>query len=452
MRAYELVPDDELTEESLLQDQDFLQDASQFMAERTGNEYFEPQEIMDNFLEHMRYGNVNEITMLRDLEYAQESDEVGAERFGRLIDTYERMDTDFGLGSFVDYGQGVLTAPSTYGAIVTGGSGKFASQAAIQAGKQGIRQVIKHKMRGFGQGAAKGAAFEGVVGAGQEAIRQETREEVGLERQDGSIAMAGLFSAGFGGLFGGLGGMAGKRASEVADETYNAAQKSLKQRKEAQKAINTAEQEKLRRLNPELVKEGQELLDQMNLNKNLSARVDAETIESAVTATVRLGAGLKRKEGQRITEAVAEAIADGRITSDQIKKVKAEHRLTDEQFASIYLASVSDMARGLKRHGDLKKMLGDLAKGRVIDDDVAESAAKEIGSEHKAYEFLRSADRLRLGLMTSQIATTVRNAMGGGFRTAVDIMDQSWGQAAAVLTGKKSAKEAMDYTFLTAKH
>jgi hypothetical protein len=71
LRNYELLSDEELTEKSLLEDKDFLTDAADFLSERTGKDYYEPDEIMDNFLEQMRIGNVNEVSMYRDLEYAQ---------------------------------------------------------------------------------------------------------------------------------------------------------------------------------------------------------------------------------------------------------------------------------------------------------------------------------------------------------------------------------------------
>jgi len=63
---------DELDKATLTDDDEFLEDAAAFLRERGG--YDKPMssgQIFDNFMEHMRFQDSNEITALRDLEYAQ---------------------------------------------------------------------------------------------------------------------------------------------------------------------------------------------------------------------------------------------------------------------------------------------------------------------------------------------------------------------------------------------
>ena len=63
--------------ESLINNEDFLQDASYFLMDRAGYEVEDlstPEDIYAGFMEHFRYQNVNEVTALKDLTYAQESD------------------------------------------------------------------------------------------------------------------------------------------------------------------------------------------------------------------------------------------------------------------------------------------------------------------------------------------------------------------------------------------
>ena len=45
----------------------------------------------------MRYHNVNEVTVLRDLEYAQNSNNEGKLRFASLMDAFDRVDEGISL-------------------------------------------------------------------------------------------------------------------------------------------------------------------------------------------------------------------------------------------------------------------------------------------------------------------------------------------------------------------
>ena len=449
-RAYEFKPDDELTEDSLLQDDDFLTDASNFLYERTGEQVTEPEEIMDKFLHQMRSGQVNEVSMYRDLEYAQNADDEGKERFGRLIDTFDRMDTNFDLGTVGDYAVGIGTAPST---ILGFGVGKIGAQVGIQAGRQTVKEVIKQALvkPGIRAGAARAAAVEAPLAALGEDVIQRTREETGLGRQEGAVATAAVAGGAFGGLLGGVAGYFGKQGAEKASKLASTAQASVQKRKAAQKAVNAKEKEKLRQLSPELVKEGERILDEINQNTSFSAALPDETIESVVTAVTRMGANIEVKQGQRITEAVADAIIEGKITGEDFNKILDEHKLTKNQFTAVYVADISEAARKLGRQSQLKRKLESLAaKGAVdmTDQEILDAARKP----NKFYEFLRSMDRLRLGAMTSQLATTVRNTIGGGFRLGVDAMDQGFMALSDVVKGNRSARDAFKDVMSTSRY
>ena len=81
---------DELTKEELLADKDFVNDASTFLSERGGiKKPMSPEETYDAFMEHMRFHNVNEVTTIRDLEYAQNADADAKAGFARTT-----LDTD----------------------------------------------------------------------------------------------------------------------------------------------------------------------------------------------------------------------------------------------------------------------------------------------------------------------------------------------------------------------
>ena len=84
-----------LDRHTLALDKDFINDASLFLRGRLRDEEVKtPYEIYDTFMEHMRYHDVNEVTTLRDLEYAQRASPEEKEAFGRLIDAYDKVDEE----------------------------------------------------------------------------------------------------------------------------------------------------------------------------------------------------------------------------------------------------------------------------------------------------------------------------------------------------------------------
>ena len=121
IKNYELLPDEEVTQEYLLKDPEFLTDAQDFLYDRAKEEVYTDEEIMERFLTHMRSGVINEATMLGDLEYAQEAKDPDKVRFGRLIDTFERGTFSDGfISKTADYGWAGITAPSTIAGAVAG--------------------------------------------------------------------------------------------------------------------------------------------------------------------------------------------------------------------------------------------------------------------------------------------------------------------------------------------
>ena len=132
-RSYNFYDKEDKTEENLIENDEFLTDAREFLTKREGysvEDLDTPQEVYDAYMEHFRFQNVNEITAIRDLEYAQNSNSQEKEQFARLIDLFETQKSEGFFDAAGDYVQGVLTAPSTYLGIATGGAGKLATAGA----------------------------------------------------------------------------------------------------------------------------------------------------------------------------------------------------------------------------------------------------------------------------------------------------------------------------------
>ena len=63
---------DELNKDVLIQDEDFLNDAADFLIDRGGydpEDMVESEDIYDGFMEHFRAQNVNEITATSDRDW-----------------------------------------------------------------------------------------------------------------------------------------------------------------------------------------------------------------------------------------------------------------------------------------------------------------------------------------------------------------------------------------------
>ena len=141
---------EDLNKEVLIQDEDFLIDASTFLKERANYDFdtkTDQEAIYNQFMEHFRRQNVNEYTATKDLFHAQNTTDEGRERFSNLMGVYDRMDSDFGWRAAGDYLEGVALAPSTYAGIFSFGAAKAGAVAANQGIKLGIREVLKRAAR-----------------------------------------------------------------------------------------------------------------------------------------------------------------------------------------------------------------------------------------------------------------------------------------------------------------
>ena len=193
--SYNYYDPEDMTEQNLIKDKDFIEDARIILGER---ENFQPKnsidteegkkEIYDRFMEHFRYQNVNEVTATRDLFYVQQADDVTKERFGRLMETFDKMDSDLGWDAAQDYLGGVFTAPSTYAGMFSFGASKAGALAAQQGVKLGIREVLK-------KGATESLKKQGIRATAKR-VAQESAKKPTLGQRLG-VAKEGFIQGGY---------------------------------------------------------------------------------------------------------------------------------------------------------------------------------------------------------------------------------------------------------------
>jgi len=447
---------DELDKATLTDDDEFLEDAAAFLRERGG--YDKPMssgQIFDNFMEHMRFQDSNEITALRDLEYAQSANLEGKQRFGRLMDAYDKVD-DVSWRMVGDYAEAVARAPSTYLGLISGGTGKAASVAATQAAKLGIRKVLNGAIKQAG----KAAVVEGAIGLGQGAVQGATRVEAGMKDESilarslttgvASAAGGGLLNFGVGAL-GGIGKVGkldvgkaiplSQRQADAAAElrakadlaSAEIAKKAAEKTKTVLKEAGADKVSKvkgvLNALDADDVAAGRKLKMGLSKSDSLTAALGPEVVDNIAAAAISVSDKLQLKEGDRITTGIFNLIRDGNL--DEVKVVNdilKEHNITIDQFSLMYVSELSDAGKKLNTQSQIKRLLKDIdelhqagmtAYTAKDAKDIVEKGVDATATQNILNK-ARDLDKLGIGLMTAQPATTMRNNIGGGFRMAVD--------------------------------
>jgi len=485
---YDIEEGADLNKDSLIGNVNFIDDASSFLIRRGGykpDELDTNEKVYDAYMEHFRSQNVNEVTALKDMAYAQEADEDARLRMGKLMDTFDRMDSDFGWTAVGDYLEGVVTAPSTYAGIFTGGAAKAGQLAAQQGLKFGIREAIK---RGGIRSAARAMAIEAPVAAGTVAAQEQTRVETGLKDEIDmtQVAASGAIATVTGGLLGlGTGTHAALRSAQ-AEEIVKATTKEdvaiieagheltkkvfkggktkkeklvAKTAEKMQKAI-TADKKSLSETIPEELALGKQLKEKLADDADMLPGLDEQLIQniSAASAKIyhlipprytddgaeRLVAGSAEDLQERFTSRVSRAVREGIIDKDQLKSILDDHGVTSQQLGTVMAADGAALiAEEVSRAGRLlrgQRTAKDIVQKLQLELNEIDDALLDMGDfTSKGYRRLQESikehnirdvslafknlNKARVGLMTVQAATTVRNTTNGYMRNFVYALD-----------------------------
>ncbi len=436
-KGYNFLDAEDRTKENLLINDEFIQDATEFLMKRENlapEDLDSNEKVYDAYMEHFRYQNVNEVTAVRDLEYAQNASQEEKEQFANLIQMFETQKNEGFFDAAGDYIQGVATAPSTYLGILTGGLGKLAASSGVQVAKLGLKKLLSKSLMAS---AMRAGVVEGAIGTGQGLAQEMVKEETGYQDQINAtnVALTGGVSALTGGILGGgsgllqtVGGLSAAKKLETSQQAAKLVAKSANQKAKRTLAKKGNENKlkfiegQLKALDPEKVALGKGLTDEIAEAKQLGtlkAGLPAEVFENVAAAALEITDKIKFTKGDRITSVLQKAISDGQIKTDDMLKIMNEYNITPDQFSLIYKAELSEAGRTLGIQGNLVQALKDLENSGVS--SVSGAEAKEIMevASKKSTPF-KDLDRARLGLMTSQPATTMRNNINAGWRVAVD--------------------------------
>ena len=473
--SYRSFNDEDLTKENLLQDDQFIADATTFLGQREDFYTDNNEELYDRFMEHFRYQNVNEVTATRDLFFAKDADDATKSAMAGLQETFDRMDSDLGAEAIQDYLGGVFTAPSTYAGVFSMGAGKGASLAAQKGIQLGIREYLK----GAGRTAAGSMLVDAPFAALTVAAQEGTRVETGLQ-DDINYANVGLGTAASLVGSGALGAATGARRVKVKYEAEKIRQTALAKEKvdieqahdtftkpvmkakgtigkEARKLKNTLKLS-LQETVPEKLKEGKKLKKKMKLEDRFDPSTETKVIENIAAAGAKILGDITPKakvvgdkfKTERITSRLARGIADGDVTSASITRVLNQHNITMQELSSLFAEELSGSGRMLGRFGGLSKAereealkeltkidlalqdLGDMTSGMRTKVDPKYSLMKPYKS---VLNGVMEINKARIGMMTVQLATTLRNTTNGYMRNYVYALDNFGAATANVAIG-----------------
>ena len=475
MKTYEFAEDNELTRDLLTKDVEFLTDASSYLVKRTGKDLEDPNEIYDAFMEQMRYHTVNELDTVSDLMYAQEAEDEDREQMARLFETFDRMDLDFTdelAGKIGDYGWGIVTAPSTYLGFVTGGSAKVATFAGQRAASAGLRRILA--------GMATGAIVEGGIGAGQNVAQQATRMELDPEREFSGteLALTTGLSAVPGAILGGVGQVKRNRLIEKADLLQQQADEAVATaedlaKKQVKKVASDdsagvkkvmdelaedgfeagalVERGKLNPIDPDLLEQGVSILGEQKrlVDEGYAVVLDTEVVQrvAVVAREIAKKGGVKIEQGQRITEAVAKAIANKEIPEEILTEIFDTYNISHRELGPIMASTASEAGKVLQAMGQVSKGWDDYIK-TLRAQKAQKPGAQPADPDSAVEKFVKSPiriankiERLRRSILTSQPVTTIRNFFGGGARVTLDMFEEFW--ASGTRKAANTARKAM---------
>ena len=289
-----------------------------------------------------------------------------------------------------------------------------------------------------------------------------------------------------------------ENAGKLAREADDAAASTISKNKDEVKKFRS----RLNALDPERVARGQEIGSQIaaeagTLQPDFGIKFSREKSDRILAFGVDLlkkSGGLR--DGERISDGIARTIEtlkqkglDSSALSKEINDVKIKYNLTDSDIAALFAADASDAGRTLGKAGFQAKIFRnvmDMANDNifVVDKKVKETFKKindAVDAEdgrgfiygvseleggkadivpksmleklaRKTYDGFKESDALRLALMVSQTATTIRNVASGNIRVGMDVLTKTLDNGTRLATSKAyreavGVKGALDDVF-----
>lgn len=448
--AIEALKMEDQTYDGLRQNQIVLDAAKRFANDRLGYENMEGTDAFDEVIEHFRSFDVNEMTAARDYGYVSglktDKKEEQLNDYRVLFNAYDAMpnlyEEGHAPGAFLDYLEGIATAPSTYLGLLLPGGGKVAGQAAVQANKLLISRLVNQMSSTLTRRVATTAAVEGLGGVAQDVAAQKTLLEADIQKDYSALQTTASFvlsatpaaviplaiKEGF--IFGIEKGSKdiieiSQKAIKEKDKAGNKAVDKLIKTKKAKENFDSVANKlisadpTLAPLTEKLVVKGEKVITKITgeknlyqgaeINNGLGLKINEDKFKNIVGSLTEIlqkntpkGQPLFREltddtgkviGQERITEALARTLRglgdSDSVVADNFGDMLKKYNLTTDDIANVFMAEVSQAGRLLSTVGKEKQNLNKLIESM---DTVA--GYDLFGFSKEAVEGLKNANKL----------------------------------------------------------
>ena len=170
-----------LKKDDLLKPQ-YLNNIREYMVDRKGVDYKDiaDEEVVDDFVQHMRYFNANTVSTAGEVRFISKADEARKEKAKRAYQIYDQLGNVFvndgamgAVSGVWDYVSAAATDPTNYLGLLTGGIGRAGAAGLAVTGKQTIKAIVRAAGReALSSGATRQVAKEAAEKAGIEAAKR----------------------------------------------------------------------------------------------------------------------------------------------------------------------------------------------------------------------------------------------------------------------------------------
>ena len=178
-----------------LQRPQFLNKIRDYMIERKGADYktLEPEQVVDDFVEHMRYFNANTVSTAGEVRFVGKANDIQKQKAKEAYEIYDRLGNVFqndgimgAVDGVKDYVFAAATDPTNYLGVATGGMARAFAGGARGFGRKVIADSIrKARMEAIASGANKAAAKKAAEQAGKDAVKRAIQAGMTKKQQQG---------------------------------------------------------------------------------------------------------------------------------------------------------------------------------------------------------------------------------------------------------------------------
>ena len=158
---------------------EYLNPIRQYMIERKGVDYQDlpDEEVIDDFVQHMRYFNANTVTTAGELRFINKANDARKAKARKAYQIYDQLGNVFqndgamgAVGGVKDYIFAAAKDPTNYLGLVTGGIARVGVAGVSLTGKQMVRAAVREAGKAaLRDGATKKEAVAAARKAGKEA-------------------------------------------------------------------------------------------------------------------------------------------------------------------------------------------------------------------------------------------------------------------------------------------